>query len=197
MMSIQRRGNTVGKLTTAPDVFLYMKVGNHAGEGFDAILARKRKEREVAGQTFWGYGGSACHPLNQVQPFARHYVKTQGKIYLLMEPMDSRANPALDPAKIYSANSRDWHPIPTGVNVTGSKYALVLADIIPVDIELALNQFTVGWGPSKGKAASDYLGARIDKGCLVRASGQVGGEVVKKRVKFAAELVEPYAVLLG
>jgi hypothetical protein len=174
-----------------------MKVGNHAGEGFDAILERKRKEREVAGLTFWGYGGSVCHPLNQVQPFARHYVKKQGKIYLFMEPMDSHANPALDPAKIYSANSRDWLPIPTGVNVTGSKFALVLGDIVPVYIELALNEFTVGCGPSKGKAAADYLRARIDKGCLVRASAPVAdGKVVKKRVQFAAELVEPYAVIL-
>jgi hypothetical protein len=187
----------VGKLTTAPDAFVYMKVGNHAGEAFEVILERKRKEREVAGRTFWGYGGSACHPLNQVQPFARHYVKAQGKIYLFMEPMDSRADPAVDPARIYSENSRDWLPIPTGVNVTGSKYALVLGDIVPVDIELALNEFTVGCGPSKGKPASDYLTARIDKGCLVRASAPVAGAKVLKRVKFAAELVEPYAVILG
>jgi hypothetical protein len=187
----------VSELMTAPDAFLYMKVGNHAGEGFDAILERKRKEREEAGFTFWGYGGSACHPLNQVQPFARHYLKSQGKIYLFMDPMDSNADPAVDPAKVYSANSRDWLPMPAGVNVTGSKYALVLGDIVPVDIELSLNEFTVGYGPSKGKAASDYLRARIDKGCLVRASAPiVGGNPVKRRLKFAAELIEPYAVIL-
>jgi hypothetical protein len=104
----------------------------------------------------------------------------------------------LDPAKIYSANSRDWLPIPTGVKVTGSKYALVLGDILPVDLEITLNEFKVGYGPSKGRYASEYLKARIDKGCLVRAGEPEGrGKPIRKRIKFAAELVEPFAVLLG
>ena len=76
-----------------PESFIFMKVGNHAGENFDAILARKNREREQAGCIFWGYGGTVCHPLMQVQPFARLYTKQQGCIYLFMEPMESKANP--------------------------------------------------------------------------------------------------------
>lgn len=183
-------------LMKVPEAFLYMKVGDHAGEGFDAILARKRKERAEAGLTFWGYGGSACHPLTQVQPFARLYARSQGKILLLMEPMDSRANPAVDPATLYSADSREWRPIPDGVRVTGSKYALVLGDIVPVDLPVALGEFAVGYGPSCGRPATEYLKARIDKGCLVRAVEASPGAGATRRVKFAAELVEPYAVML-
>lgn len=180
-----------------PNAFLYMKVGVHAGEGFEEILKRKRKEREEAGLTFWGYGGSVCHPLNQVQPFARLYAKEEGKIILLMEPMDSRANPVINPAKQYSVNNTDWLPIPKGVGVLGSKYALVLGDIVPVDFDVHLHEFTVGCGPNEGRIASDYLKFQIDKGCFVRAKKTPkSAPVVTKRVKFAAELVAPYAVLL-
>jgi hypothetical protein len=41
-----------------------MKAGPHAGEGLDAIIARKRQETASAGWCLWG-GGSACHPLTQ------------------------------------------------------------------------------------------------------------------------------------
>jgi hypothetical protein len=185
-------------LTTLPEAFLYMKVGNHAGERFEAILERKSKEREQAGRTFWGYGGTACHPLMQVQPFARLYVKTQGRIYLLMEPVDSRADPDIEPAKEFSADGAAWHPIPKGIQVTGSRYAVVLDDIQPIDIEVALDQFTVGVGPSRGKSAMEYLQGRIDKGCLVRSPEPVEAKdpPLRKQLKFAAKMIEPYAVLL-
>lgn len=49
---------------------LYMKVGTHANEGLEAIIARKQREIEEAGVAFWGYGGSTCHPTTMVQPFA-------------------------------------------------------------------------------------------------------------------------------
>jgi hypothetical protein len=185
-------------LATMPEAFLYMKVGNHAGEGFEAILERKRKERERVGYSFWGYGGTSCHPLMQVQPFARLYVKTQRRFYLLMEPIDSRADPDVDPAEEFSGDGATWQPIPAGIEVTGSRYALVLGDIQPVDIEFALDRYNVGAGPSRGKCAVDYLQGRIDKGCLVRSPEPVSPTTppVKKRLKYAAKLIEPYAVLL-
>ncbi len=43
-----------------PEKFLFMKVGNHAGEQWEQILTRKRKEYEATGMCFWGYGGNAC-----------------------------------------------------------------------------------------------------------------------------------------
>ena len=46
---------------SVPDAFIFMKVGNHASENFDAILERKNRERERAGCIFWGYSG-ACLP---------------------------------------------------------------------------------------------------------------------------------------
>src|SRR5438477_290714 len=71
--SRRRAGPPKGDLSMAnlPDRFLFMKVGNHANETWEQILERKRKEYDRTGRTFWGYGGTTCHPLGVVQPFAR------------------------------------------------------------------------------------------------------------------------------
>ena len=139
-----------------PESFIFMKVGNHAGESFEAILTRKNRERERerererAGCIFWGYGGTVCHPLMQVQPFARLYAKKQGCIYLFMEPMDSKANPDIEPAREYSRDGAMWRPLPEGISVIGSRYALVLDEIKPIDFEIDLEKYIVGIGFSTG-----------------------------------------------
>jgi hypothetical protein len=89
-------------MNNPPEALIFMKVGNHASENFEAILERKNHECERAGRIFWGDGGTACHSLMQVQPFARLYVKKQGCIYLPMEPIDSKTDPDIDPAREYS-----------------------------------------------------------------------------------------------
>lgn len=182
----------------APSAFIFMKVGNHAGEPFEAILRRKNEEYKRTGRIFWGYGGSACHPLNQVQPFMRMYEPQNGSVYVLMQEMDSRANPALLPAKQYSVNGTDWEPIPEGINVLGSRYALVLDEIKPADFEIDPQEYIIGAGPSEGKIAGDYMRGHIDKACLVKAepgtSGIAAGK--RRRIKYAAKLLSPYAVLV-
>src|SRR5258706_290594 len=82
-------------LRAAPNAFIFMKIGSHAGENLEEILERKQREIEVAGRTFWGYGGPPCHPLKQVQPFARSLVK-QPTIFLLMEYINSLADPQIE-----------------------------------------------------------------------------------------------------
>jgi hypothetical protein len=183
---------------TVPHAFIFMKVGNHASENFDAILERKNCERERAGCIFWGYDGTACHPLMQVQPFAQLYVKEQGCIYLLMEPIDSKADPDIDPAREYSDGGATWHPLPEGISVIGSRYALVLDKIEPANIEINLEKYVVGIGHSRGKNTSEYLQGRIDKGCLTAASASSVSldPPLKKFIKFSPRLLEPYAVLL-
>jgi hypothetical protein len=180
------------------DSFIFMKVGNHAGESFEQILARKQKEFDRTGMTFWGYGGSACHPVNQVRPFAFSQVKKNGSIYLLMHEVKSNYDQNPLPAKEYSIDGINWDPIPEGIIVTGSKYALVLDEIHPADLELDMNQFSVGIGPSKDKLASEYLTGRTDKACLETALEiELKAEKpLMKKIDFTAQLQDPYAVLL-
>lgn len=174
-----------------------MKVGDHAGETFAEIVARKQREAEEAGMIFWGYGGSACHPLTQVQPFVRTYLRQEGGIYLLMEPVCSRAAPDVLPAEEYSEDGVNWNSIPEGIEVTGSRYALVLSEILPGDLELDPSEFEVGIGPSRGKSSLDYISGRTDKACLVRSTNhQTAKGIATRDIRYTAKLADPFAVLL-
>ena len=121
-----------------PEAFIFMRVGNHAGESFESILERKQREFEDAGKIFWGYGGTTLHPLRHVQPFARLWIPQQGSVRIVMEPIDSKADPDILPANEYSAAGVNWEPIPSGIEVTGSRYAIVLDEIMPGQLNLNL-----------------------------------------------------------
>lgn len=180
----------------APEAFVFMKVGNHAGETFEKIIERKNEEFRVAGKIFWGYGGTACHPINQVQPFVKHFEK-DGSVYLLMQEIDSKAEPLIAPAKQYSVDGINWQDIPEGISVTGSRYALVLDEIQTTDFEIDTNSYQIGAGPSAGKNATDYMKGHIDKACLIKSADNEKEAAPKsKKIKLAAKLIEPYAVLL-
>ena len=180
-----------------PDFLVFMKVGNHAGETFDQILDRKRREIEDAGRSFWGYGGNTCHPLKQVQPFVRSKLKLSktGSVYLLMHYIDSQAPETLA-AKEYSADGVKWEAIPDGILVTGSRYALVLDEIQPGELILPLDHFGVAIGPSRGVSAREYLQGRVDKGCFERLGNPGPGPDEGTKISYVARLCDPYAVLL-
>lgn len=181
-----------------PKAFVFMKVGNHAGETFEQIMERKNEEYRKTGRIFWGYGGSACHPIRQVQPFAEEIVEAGGSIYVLMQEIDSRANPVILPATEYSEDGVTWKPIPEGNKVIGSRYALVLDEIKPADFEIDTRNYLVGAGPSMGANAADYMRGHIDKACLIAPDSPVTSTSAPKikKIKLAAKLIKPYAVLV-
>ena len=178
-----------------PDAFIFMKVGQHANEEFESILTRKNEEFNRTGRIFWGYGGTSCHPIRHVQPFAKMNIKINRPVYLLMEKIDSHAHPDIAPATEYSEDGIVWKPIPDGINVLGSRYALVLDEIKPGALDINIDNYEVGIGPSRGKSASNYIKGRIDKACLTRSSKTIGQDTPKK-IELYAKLLEPYAVML-
>ncbi len=181
---------------SVPEKFLFMKVGSHAGEDFETIMRRKSEEFRKAGRIFWGYGGTACHPLQQVQPFVRSTMQRGGRVHILMETINSKADPDLLPASEYSEDGINWREIPNGVRVTGSRYAVVLGEIKAEDLEIPLGEFAVGIGNSEGRVADDYLQGRIDKACLSRVEKTMKSDARVAKISWAAELLPPYAVLL-
>jgi hypothetical protein len=183
---------------TAYRQFVFMKVGRHAGEDFNAILARKRAELRAAGRIFWGYGGTTCNPTTQVRPFVRRVLEAGGRVHLLMEPIDSRADPDIVPATEYSEDGVHWIAMPSGVLVTGSRYALVLGEIQEEDFELPLHDCEVAAGKRAGTPASDYIRGRVDKACVVRNPGMapISKAPCVAHIQYSAELLEPYAVFL-
>ena len=182
-----------------PEAFIFMRVGNHAGEDFESILKRKQREYEDAGMVFWGYGGTTLHPIRHVQPFAKMWEAQEGAIHIVMQTIDSKADPDVLPANEFSADGTNWAPIPPGIEVTGSRYAIVLDEIKPGELDLDLGNFEVGIGPSRGRNAARYLRGRVDKGCFVSKSSADPDVEARQKVvpiSFQARLLNPYAVML-
>lgn len=177
---------------------LYMKIGSHARETLEEIIARKRKEIEDAGFALWGYGGNTCHPVSMVQPFARNYERKGGVIYLCMQPMTSKHFALPVRAKEFSVDGFKWEEIPAAINVRGSRYALAIKNLRQEEFDLALTKTKVAIGNSMGRIGSLYIAGRVDKACLeVCAEGVTQpNDEPAVHIGLVAEIVEPYAVFV-
>lgn len=179
------------------EAFIFMKVGTHAGEELDSIIERKIKEIERTGMSFWGYGGPTCHPTKQVQPFAKRVVERKGSIYLCMEKINSLADPDIVPATLYSVDGVNYSPIPEGITVTGSRYAIVLDEIVPEEFEIPLEAYEVAYGRSMGRPANSYIQGHVDKACLqLNANRMVDVTGKNKVISLVGRMKEPYAVFV-
>lgn len=181
----------------ASSSMIFMKVGRHDGEAFEDIIRRKREEYDKTGMIFWGYGGGTMHPISKVQPFCKMHIDHGEDIRLIMCEIQSDHPYTAAYATEFSRDGELWEPIPKGIRVTGSRYALVLDEIMEGDLSVDLSHYRVGIGPSAGKVASDYIAGRVDKGLLER-SGIPNEEIPSKVIesRFQARLKEPFAVLL-
>jgi hypothetical protein len=167
---------------------LVMKVGVHLSEPWKAILERKLVEQKTAGVIYWGYGGSVCHPLTPVQPFAE-----QGSpVTVLMIRTVSDFLGSSTPAVAASRDGRSWESIPEGVTTSG-RYALILRSLRETTEQLDLGAYEVAVGPKEGALLTAYLRGRVDKACAGRA-GSAGRRSAAGRP--SADLVAPYAVVL-
>ncbi len=176
------------------DAILYMKVGTHAQESLASIIARKRREIEVAGLAMWGYGGNTCHP-SRVQLFGRGHARAGKPIVLAMQPMTSKHSLAPLRAEEFSGDGANWEPIPESIHVLGSKYALCLETLEQVDTTLRLDNTRVALGDNKGKTGSNYVRGRVDKACL-EVIEHTEDSTRSVPIKLVARLVEPFAVFL-
>jgi len=178
---------------------IVMKVGLHAQESIEDIINRKKSEFEETGSIFWGYGGNTCHPLTMVQPFARDVEASGNEVLIVMQKMNSRhtAPPAI--AKQYSDDGVNWQPIPKGIEVRGSRFALILDELQLEEFELDLRELQVGVGPSRGRKGDQYLVGQVDKGCFIHTHQDVPllqDEKVLAPIGLVARVKAPYAVLL-
>jgi hypothetical protein len=135
---------------------LFMKVGTHANETLDDILVRKRREIQDGGFAMWGYGGSTCHPLTVVRPFAEMFQSSSEPIRLVMEEIDSHHFAEQIAADQYSADGHEWIDIDTNVHrVLGSRYALFINNLRLEKIQLPLGQSKVALGACEGRRGDD------------------------------------------
>lgn len=176
---------------------LYMKVGIHARESLEDIILRKQKEYDEAGMIFWGYGGNTCHPTKHVQPFAKEFSQKGKEIVLVMQEINSNHFAEPKAAEAYSDDGFAWKPIPRGIEVRGSRYALILDELELQEFDINMRDLNVAAGPSRGTVAAEYIQGRVDKGCFEL---NLGHTPEKKsdlcRISLCAKLIEPYAVHL-
>jgi hypothetical protein len=192
---------------------LLMKVGTHAQEPLEEIIARKTKEIEDAGYALWGYGGNTCHPQTMVQPFAKAFEQRGKTIYLCMQEMDSKHFAEKVRADQCSVDGITWKDIPAPINVLGSRYALAIKSLRKEEFDLPLAQAQVAIGPSQGRTGDKYISGRVDKACfeivapaaktVVPAVEAIAPAAVKAvesnstmKINLVAELIAPYAVYL-
>ena len=177
---------------------LFMKVGIHAKEPLESIIQRKLKEIDDAGMAFWGYGGNTCHPSNMVQPFAKEAMAQGNPIHLVMQKMESN-HWAEGRAEEFSIDGQQWVPVPDGIEVRGSRYALVIEDLQEADLSLPLTRTQVAWGPSLGRSGRTYISGRVDKACLELGQDvdvSLAPDEQSTPIGLVATLKEPYAVFL-
>lgn len=175
---------------------LFMKVGVHAQEPLESIIARKTKEIDDEGFAMWGYGGGTCHPTTMVQPFAKSFEERGGRILLCMEEMESKHFAENVRADQFSVDGINWKDIPAGINVLGSRYALVIKNLRKTEEQLPLDHTVVAVGNSSGRPGDKYIQGRVDKACLaIRSVPDHEAEVVKK-INLVADIDRPYAVFL-
>lgn len=179
-----------------------MKYGVHASESVAAIVSRKRRESAIAGVTFWGYGGTLCHPVNQVQPFAKAVVATNGAVYLVMSSTQSELHSDPWQGTIYSASKYEWQSLPTSVEVYGSKYAIVCSDFSECKFDINLADYEVAVGASRGRNLSDYINGRVDKACASligenkARSTRIEAKDKRVTITLIARVIEPYSVFI-
>lgn len=176
---------------TLPGHAVVMKAGVHAAESWEGIVARKQAEEIAAGATYWGYGGTLCHPRTQVQPFSRSAGEPIA-VLMIRTPSDFLGPPTL--AEAISEDGTTWDPVPEGAHITGSKYALVLRGLRRSDQVVDLGAYEVAIGPKSGTPLSQYLRSRVDKACVRLAD--IPGPPWPVQLVLRAELIAPYAVFL-
>ena len=189
----------MGEIIKPQQNILFMKIGIHAEESLDDIIARKTKEIEDTGFALWGYGGNTCHPTTKVQPFANAARKQGKEIYLCMHAMDSKhfADPIR--ASQFSPDGKEYQSIPDTINVLGSRFALAISNLEEEAIELPLDSTEVAIGECKGRSGDKYIKGRVDKACLT-ISDTVNQPIANTdntvTINYVAKLREPYAYFL-
>jgi hypothetical protein len=179
---------------------IFMKVDNHAGEALWPTLHRKRKEIDDTGMSFWGYGGATCHPLKQVLPLLA-MAGDPISVPFCMEFINSPYVGTTSRSTEYSADGRTWLPIPTGINVTGSKRAIVMSSLEDASWDLDLSEYEVAVGNCAGQSALDYIFNRVDKACLTRSMTKREPKWPRRtkpvrHISQIGTLKAPYAVLV-
>ncbi len=179
-----------------PHAVLLMKVGFHGNEDLVSIIKRKQAEEAALGHAYWGYGGTLCHPLRVVQPFAREAAIRGHLVDVLFTVTKSPYVADSIPADQYSSDGLAWSSLPPAARVTASKSALILRNIRSCQNTLPLGSYRVAGGPSARCILKDYFRHRVDKATAFLDLDLLQSQEEETPVTFRADLVAPFAILV-
>jgi hypothetical protein len=172
-------------------------MGDHAGEGTDAIFDRKKTDIARIGVTFWLMRSPKARPL-QVQGIC----KTSPAYAIFVEPATkggARPTTEEEAAIEYSNDGILWHKLPKGISpVTGkldaSATALVF-DMMTTDLTETLDLWNYAEVLDIHKPLRFILGCSTV--CAVRKNMESHPQKLKSRYRgivAVAQLADPYCV---
>ena len=171
-------------------------MGDHAGEGVDAIFKRKMVDVDAVGRTFW-VARSAKARVRQLCAAQRGYV-------IFVEPATAggaKPTTASDSASEYSGDRAKWLPLPQGMGpVTGKMDDAATAfvfDQLITEASQVLDLWQYADGSDTGSPVRFSLGRSTV--CAVRRDMSAHPRRMKSRyrtVVAVARLVEPYSAWL-
>jgi len=172
-------------------------MGDHAGEGADEIVNRKKTDINRLGKTFWLMRSSKARPA-QVQGMCA----TIPAYTIFVEPATkggARPTTAEDAAKEYSDDRVLWHRLPEGLSpVTGKLDAGATAlvfDMMTTDVSGTMDLWEYGELSETPKPLRFVLGCSTV--CSVRKDTKSHPEKMKSRYRgivAVARLADPFCV---
>ena len=174
-------------------------MGDHAGEGTDAIFDRKQNDIKRRGMTFWLMRSLKARP-RQVQQVCG----SLPAYAIFVEPATkggARATTADDRAREFSDDGTSWHRLPQGLSpVTGKldKGATALVfDLLSTDVSGVIDLWDYADAGDSSKPLKFILGCATV--CAIRKNvGSQPGRMKSRyrRVVAVARLAEPYCAWL-
>lgn len=174
-------------------------MGDHAGEGVDAIFHRKVADIKRTETTFWVIKSSKARPA-QVQSLCK---KTPAYTIFVEPATRGGARPTTreDAAKEYSENGQVWHRLPEGIGpVTGkidASAAALVFDMMTILVNGTLDLWDYGDFSDIQKPLKFMLGCSTF--CAIRKKMTPHPERMISRYRgilAVARLAEPYCVWL-
>jgi hypothetical protein len=174
-------------------------MGDHAGEGVDAIFKRKMADVDVVGRTFWVARSAKARPgqVQQLCAAQRGYV-------IFVEPATAggaKPTTASDSASEYSGDHAKWLPLPQGMGpVTGKMDDAATAfvfDQMTTEASRVLDLWQYADGSDMGSPVRFTLACSTVY--AVREDMSAHPQRMKSRyrtVVAVARLVEPYSAWL-
>lgn len=174
-------------------------MGEHAGEGIDAIFHRKTADIERAGKTFWLMKSPKARP-----PQVQEVCKTIPAYAIFVEPATkggARPTTTEETSRQYSPDGESWYALPESIGpVTGkldTMAAALIFDMMTTTVSGTLDLWAYGDYSNTHKPLKFILGCSTV--CAFRKDMTAHPERMKSRyrgVVAVARLAEPYCVWL-